>query len=305
MKTKKIIQSVIGIMTILSSTVQAQQTPVFSDYVYNALLLNPAHAGFYKNTDVTLTYRDTPSDFEGTPNVISAAVNATTKSENVGFGVTAVGDRIGLTNAVSVTGSIAYKIIFDHHYGRAKWWEYNPNTITFGLSVGGIFYNEALTDLNITDDPLFAEDVNEVVPSVGVGFLYNRQQFYVGVSNTNLIASVFREDKNISIASPTYLYGGYRIFTDVFQTYMLKPNFLLKFENGSAPQLDANFTTNYKNLFEFGFGYRTNKSVNALVSLHSQKSWRFLFSYNFGIGDQEILDNTFGVLLSYRFGNSL
>ena len=105
MKTKKIIQSVIGIMTIISSTVQAQQTPVFSDYVYNALLLNPAHAGFYKNTDVTLTYRDTPSDFEGTPNVISAAVNATTKSENVGFGVTAVGDRIGLTNAVSVTGS--------------------------------------------------------------------------------------------------------------------------------------------------------------------------------------------------------
>lgn len=304
MKTKNILQLATCALAVLSSKVIAQQTPVFSDYVYNALLLNPAHAGFYKNTDVTLTYRDTPSDFEGTPVVMSAAVNATTKSENIGFGVSVINDAIGVANVTSVTGSIAYKIIFDYHSGRARWWEYNPNTITFGLSLGGVFYNENLTELNIQNDPRFAEDINEVIPSIGAGFLYNRQQFYVGVSNTNLIASLYRDDRNLSIASPTYLYGGYRLFTDVFQTYMLKPNFLLKFENGSAPQLDANFTTNYKNLVEFGFGYRTNKSVNVLAAVHSNKTWRFLFSYNFAVAEQ-VLDSTFGVLLSYRFGESL
>jgi len=304
MKAKNIVKSIVYVLGIFSSVIIAQQTPVFSDYVYNALLLNPAHAGYFQNTDVTLTYRNVPSEFEGTPTVMSAAVNATTKSENIGFGVSVVNDAIGVANVTSITGSLAYKIIFDHHYGRAKWWEYNPNTITFGLSVGGVVYNEYLTELDIVDDPRFAEDVNTVVPSVGVGFLYNRQQFYVGISNTNLLASLYRDEQNLSIASPTYLYGGYRIFTDLFETYMLKPNFLLKFENGSAPQLDANFTTNYKNLFEFGFGYRTNQSVNVLASIHSQKTWRFQFSYNFAITDQ-VLDSTFGVLLSYRLGNSL
>ena len=304
MKAKNILKAAIYALAILSGKAIAQQTPVFSDYVYNALLLNPAHAGYYKNTDVTLTYRNVPSDFDGTPTVMSAAVNATTKSENIGFGVTVVNDAIGVSNVTSVTGSVAYKIIFDHHYGRAKWWEYNPNTITFGLSVGGVFYNENLTQLNIQNDPRFAEDINTVVPSIGAGFLYNRQQFYVGISNTNLIASLYRDDENLSISSPTYLYGGYRIFTDKFETYMLKPNFLLKFENGAAPQLDANFTTNYKNIIEFGFGYRTNKSINVLAAIHSSKTWRFLFSYNFAVADQ-VLDSSFGVLLSYRFGNSL
>ena len=304
MITKNIIPTVLGLICLTFSSVKAQQTPVFSDYVYNALLLNPAHAGFYKNTDVTLTYRNVPSEFDGTPTVMSAALNGTTKSENIGFGASVVNDAIGVANVTSVTGSFAYKIIFDHHYGRAKWWEYNPNTITFGLSVGGVFYNENLTQLNIQNDPRFAEDINEVVPSIGAGFLYNRQQFYVGLSNTNLIASLYRDDKNLSISSPTYLYGGYRIFTDLFETYMLKPNFLVKFENGAAPQLDANFTTNYKNILEFGFGYRTNKSVNVLAAVHSNKTWRFLFSYNFAVSDQ-VLDSSLGILLSYRFGNSL
>lgn len=304
MKIKNRIQLTICTFVIVSTHIMAQQTPVFSDYAYNALLLNPAHAGFYKNTDVTLSYRNIPSDFEGTPVVMSAAVNANTKSENIGFGVNAVNDRIGVANITSVTGSVAYKIIFDHHYGRAKWWDYNPNTITFGLSLGGVFYNEDLTRLNIQDDPKFAENINEVVPSVGVGFLYNRQQFYVGISNTNLIASLYREEKNLSISSPSYLYGGLRLFTDVFETYMLKPSFLVKFESDAAPQLDANFMVNYKNLLEVGAGYRTNKSVNVLASIHSNKTWRFQFSYNFAVTNQ-VLDSSFGVLLSYRFGNSL
>lgn len=304
MKTKNLKKTIIYSFILLSALTKAQQTPVFSDYAYNAILLNPAHAGFYKDTDVTLTYRNTPSDFEGSPNVLSAAVNGTTKSENIGYGVTAVNDNIGVTNVTSVTGSFAYKIIFDHHAGRAQWWEYNPNTITFGISVGGIFYNEDLTQLNINNDPKFAENINEVLPSVGIGFLYNRQQFYAGISNTNLLASLYRDEKNVSLASPTYLYGGLRIFTDKFETYMLKPNFLLKFENNAAPQLDANFTANYKNVVEFGFGYRTNKSINALVGIHSSKTWRFVFSYNFAIEDQ-ILDNSFGVLLSYRFNKGL
>ena len=305
MSTKNIIKALFNLLVLFNiNNIVAQQTPVFSDYAYNGILLNPAHAGYYQETDVTLTYRNTPEDFEGAPKVLSAAVNGTTKSENIGFGIAAISDQIGVTNLISLTGSFAYKIIFDHHYGRAKWWEYNPNTLTFGISAGGVFSNEDLVSLNLQNDPKFAEDINTVVPSLGIGVLYNRQQFYVGLSNTNLIASVFREENNLSLTSPTYFYGGYRIFTDVFQTYMLKPNFLLKYEQGASPQLDVNFTANYKNLLEFGFGYRTNSSVNVLASLHSNKTWRFQFSYNFAVAEQ-VLDNSFGIQLSYRFNEGL
>jgi len=281
----------------------AQQTPVFSDYVYNQVLLNPAHAGFYKSTDLTLTYRNTASDFVGAPEVLSGVVNAPTKSENIGIGASVLSDRLGVANITSITGSIAYKIIFDFHDNRVKWWEYNPNTLTFGLSAGGIVYNEDLLSLGIQDDPEFAQNINEVVPKLGIGALYNRQQFYVGVSNTNLIASLY-EDKNVSVGSPTYFYGGLRIYTDIFHTYILKPSFLAKYEKGFAPQFDANFTASYKNIIEGGLGYRTNNSANAMVAFNSQKKWRFMFSYNFALQEQ-VLDRSFGILISYRFGGDI
>lgn len=291
-------------MLLFGGSIMAQQTPVYSDYAYNQILLNPAHAGFYKSTDLTLTYRNTNSEFIGSPKVASAAVNGATRSENIGYGASVLSDKIGVANSLSITGSVAYKIIFDYHPNRSKWWDYNPNTLTFGISAGGIFYNEDLTSLNIQNDPEFAENINEVVPSVGAGVLYNRQQFYVGLSNSNLIASVYRDDKNLSIGSPTYFYGGLRVFTDRFETYLLKPSFLLKYESQSAPQLDLNFAANYKNIIEGGFGYRTNKSVNVLVALHSQKTWRFVFSYNFAL-EEQVLDKSFGLLISYRFGGNL
>ena len=89
MRTKKIVFAIVSLLAF-NQVLLAQQTPVFSDYVYNQILLNPAHAGFYKNTELTLTYRNTNSDFIGTPEVASLAVNATTKSENIGFGVSAL-----------------------------------------------------------------------------------------------------------------------------------------------------------------------------------------------------------------------
>jgi hypothetical protein len=85
---------------------------------------------------------------------------------------------------------------------------------------------------------------------------------------------------------------------------MIKPSFLLKYEKGLTPQLDANIAGNFRNLFEFGFGYRTNKSVNVLASVHASPNLRFLASYNFAVADQ-LLDKSFGFLISYRFGKRL
>jgi len=231
------------LLSVVFTTVKAQQTPVYSEYAHNSILLNPAHAGYNRGTDIALANRSFVSDLEGLPATSSLTVNSSTGNSHIGFGITALSDQIGVTSSTGLTASLSYKLIFDHHYKRAQWWDYNPNTLTFGISAGAVWYKEDLLSLEIQNDVAFSENINATLPTVGVGVLYNRNQFYVGLSNTNLIGGVVKR-RNLELDSPTYAYGGYRLYTNRFQKVQIKPNFLLKYITDAPYQLDLNVAVN-------------------------------------------------------------
>lgn len=287
------------LLSVVFTTVKAQQTPVYSEYAHNSILLNPAHAGYDKGTDIALANRSFVSDIDGLPATSSLTVNSSTGNSHIGFGITALIDQIGVTSSTGLTASLSYKLIFDHHYKRAQWWDYNPNTLTFGISAGVVFYSEDLLSLGINTDIAFSENINETLPTVGVGALYNRNQFYVGVSNTNLLGSTVTA-RNLQLDSPTYAYGGYRLYTNRFEKVQIKPNFLLKYVKEAPYQLDLNVAVNIKNVVEFGAGYRTNSSMNILAILHQLNGFKMLFSYNFPTDSSNVVGSTLGLLMRYR-----
>lgn len=287
------------LLSVVFTTVKAQQTPVYSEYAHNSILLNPAHAGYDKGTDIALANRSFVSDIDGLPATSSLTVNSSTGNSHIGFGITALRDQIGVTSSTGLTASLSYKLIFDHHYKRAQWWDYNPNTLTFGISAGVVFYSEDLLSLGINTDIAFSENINETLPTVGVGALYNRNQFYVGVSNTNLLGSTVTA-RNLQLDSPTYAYGGYRLYTNRFEKVQIKPNFLLKYVKEAPYQLDLNVAVNIKNVVEFGAGYRTNSSMNILAILHQLNGFKMLFSYNFPTDSSNVVGSTLGLLMRYR-----
>jgi len=49
----------------------AQQTPVYSEYAHNSILLNPAHAGYNIGTDITLSNRSFVNGLDGLPSTSS------------------------------------------------------------------------------------------------------------------------------------------------------------------------------------------------------------------------------------------
>ncbi|TEB41356.1 type IX secretion system membrane protein PorP/SprF, partial [Flavobacterium circumlabens] len=80
----------------------AQQTPVFSSYNYNTVLLNPAQAGFHQNTDLVLTtdgYFNSAVD--GSPRSFDISVNTLAWSDKVGLAAGISRDEIGVTNTTS------------------------------------------------------------------------------------------------------------------------------------------------------------------------------------------------------------
>lgn len=301
MKNKIIIFTILFLIAA-SYRSAAQQTPVFSSYNYNTVLINPAHAGYYEDIDVALTTNGYFNSVEGSPRNFDVSVNALTRSEKIGLAAGISHDQIGVTNATSFFTSYSYKIYYDSDYKYGKWWAYDPNIISFGLTAGAMIYNENLSELGLENDPEFQHDINSFTPTLGVGFLINRDAFYFGASAPNVLSSTFNSKNNTNFRNTYYSYFGYRFFTDIFKDVLINPSFLAKYTEGAPFQADANLLVNYKNKIEFGGGYRTSNTLNFLAGFHLNSHSRLIFTYNKSLGNV-VFPDSYGVVLNYRFGN--
>lgn len=301
MKSKINIILVLFIIIIFLERAYAQQTPVFSSYNYNTVLINPAHAGYYSDLDLAMTTNGYFNSVEGSPKNFDLSVNKLTWGEKIGLAAGISHDQIGVTNTTNFFTSYSYKIYYDADYKYGKWWAYDPNIISFGVTAGAMIYNENLTQLGIENDPKFQENVNSFTPTFGVGFLYNRDHIYFGLSSPNLLNSAFNSSNNTNLKNVYYSYFGYKFFTNRFEEVLINPSLLFKYVEGAPFQADLNLLINYKNKVEFGGGYRTSKTLNFLAGFHLSDNFRVICTYNKSI-DNVVIPDTFGLVLNYRAG---
>ena len=222
--------------------------------------------------------------------------------KKIGIGVGLVNDQIGVTKSTSFFAAYAYKIYFDFDSDRPYWQNYHPGVLSFGVTAGLQQYQDNLTELGIVNDEVFAEDITATIPTIGFGFLFNLNTFYVGVSSPNVIGDALVSDKSFNISNTYYGYFGYRFFNNRFKELLIKPNMLLKHEKGAPLQADFNIAVSVRNKFEVGGGYRTNNSFNVLAGIYVFNNFRLIYNYNIATNNSP-LGNTHGVILSYQNKN--
>lgn len=284
-------------------TLNAQQTPTFSEYNYNPYLINSAFVGLTQSAEVSISNSGFLNQFEGSPRSLAVSLHSPLNRGKIGLGAGLIRDEIGVTTSTSAFATYSYKIFFDTKNNRPYWQIYTPNSLSFGISGGIQQYQDNLLELGIMGDPNFAQNINATIPTVGIGILLNLANFYVGLSTPNIIGDSFASnDQNLDLQSPYYGYLGYRFFSSQFEELMIKPNLLVKHENGAPLQVDVNLAVSFRNRFEIGTGYRTNSSINLLAGLYFFKNLRAIYNYNLAFNDSP-LGNTHGIVISYQFGD--
>ncbi len=279
--------------------IRGQQTPVFSDYNYNTIIINPAHTGLFENTEVAFTNRGLIDAFDGTPKYLSLSVSIPKNYSGFGGGV--LRDEIGVTTSTQLFASYAYKIFLSQDTNVPRWHNTNPNVLSFGISAGVLQYSEDLIDLGISNDVNFAQNINASIPTIGAGVLYNENNFYVGAAAPNVVGDLLSSEQNIELEVPFYAYAGYKLFLGAQEEFFLKPNALVKWTQGAPTQLDMNVFLNYKSKLEAGVGYRTGSLVNMLVGFYLFNNVRVNYTYNLALNDSP-LGSSQGFSLSYRMG---
>ncbi|MFM9403587.1 type IX secretion system membrane protein PorP/SprF [Myroides odoratimimus] len=256
------------------SQMQAQQDPQYTQYMYNANMINPAYAGSRGTLNVFGMYRTQWVGLDGAPKTANVSVSTPLGEGGLGLGVNFTNDRLGAMDENNISVDLAYAIDLNADYKLA-----------FGLKATANLLSVDYTKLNIHNptDPVSQENLNNKFnPNIGAGVYLYSDKAYVGLSVPNFLTTDRYDDNDITTMRQKmhfYLMGGY-VF-DVSENLLFKPAALVKAVSGAPLQVDltANFLLYDK--FTLGAAYRWDASVSALAGFQVNDNLFVGYSYDF------------------------
>ncbi|MDF1570920.1 MAG: type IX secretion system membrane protein PorP/SprF [Bacteroidales bacterium] len=297
--------------------VKGQQVPLYSQYMLNGFLLNPAIAGAEGYTAVNLTAREQWIGFRDAPGTYALSYQTrilrnsyisksssvrkrmrySSRSGKVGLGGYVFNDRNGAVEKTGLKMSYAYHIFFGN------------SQLSMGLSLTAM-------QLRLNDDKIRLEDENDnlwinargtaFIPDADVGVYFDTPDFYVGFSSDQLLESViklgdtgyeqYRQERNY------YVMAGYDF--PLNNNVVLTPSTLLKLSDNGAFQGDFSTKLYYDQTYWAGLTYRTG---NALIVMAGLSIDKFIFGYAFDLSFGSIMKHSFGsheFIFATKFGDN-
>ena len=291
--TRYILLCVVVLLVSVPAT-QAQQRPLYSQYQFNGMLINPGYAGYQKQLNTTIQHRDQWVNFDGAPNIQSVSIHAGLPDRKIGVGGLVYRDEIGIHEDFAFYGFYTYQINFP------------VGTLSLGLQGGFNYRTDRYSLLNEADpgDPLTAADqVRFFKPNFGTGAYFYNERFFAGVSVPYLLATpVFELSEVLSEvrdARNYYLMGG--VILDIADNIRYRPTALVRVQDGSPLGLDINNTLIFHDKVFCGIGWRSQDAVFAVFEVQMNQNFRFVYSFDFLTSDiRNYAAGSHEFMLSYR-----
>jgi type IX secretion system PorP/SprF family membrane protein len=279
---------------VSSST--AQQYPVFSQYYFNELVINPAYAGAHVQLSATAMYRNQWVNFPGAPKTLNFSAHTSLLKNKIGVGLMVNHDEIGSYKNQHIFGSYSYKI----HFNKA--------TLSMGLQAGVNLLGADFSKLSLQnpDDPSFAAAINKLKPNFGVGLFYSKKDFFLGLSIPFIINNKLAtagEDYLTQIIEARYYFlrGGTIIPLDRTNKVKLNPSFLIRTQEGQPLSFDLNVGFVINDVFSIGQSYRYNDALITFIDLKLTERLHFGYSYDWTQSDiRGFSSGTHEFMINYR-----
>ena len=291
-------------LSLILPDLHSQQTPVYSQYLLNGFLINPAIAGAEGYTAFNLTAREQWVGFSDGPATYALSFQTRIMRQSYIANNTAVrkrsrnayrGGRVGLggyifnhrNGAVDRTG---LRISYAYHLPL------ETGQLSFGLSMVGYQYriDKDRVELENPDDAFWLGMQQSVfIPDADAGIYYTSKDFWVGFSVDQLFESALKfggEGYDRLVMDRNYhVMGGYDFLLN--EELTLSPSTHLKIAENGKIQADITGKLYIKQLYWAGICYRTGHSlvIGGGVSVD-----RLVFGYAYDIGLNSIMKHSFG-----------
>lgn len=294
---------------LMSTLLSAQQDSQYTQYMYNTVAVNPAYAGSRGVMSLFLMHRNQWVGLEGAPVTNVLSIHKPISNTNLGYGISVVNDRIGISDNNTVSADLSYSIPISNAY-----------QLSFGLKTSlnwlSVDYNRLI--IREPNDNILREQnsiENQFSPNFGVGVYWHSSKNYIGISIPNFLETRRYDDDLRSTATDKmhiYVIGG-RVFT-LNADWLLKPAILTKLVQGAPLQVDVSANFLFSQKLTLGVAYRLSAAVTGLVGFQISETWQIGYAYdtdtsqlsNYNSGSHEIflrfeLFRTYNKIVSPRF----
>lgn len=303
---------------IVGQSVYSQQSPLFSQYMVNKFLINPAVAGGNGYTNINMVAREQYTGFKNAPRTFAISAqsrllndsyimkklrirknaNQATRFTNVGIGGSIFSDRNGIVTKTGFQFAYAYHINFNNRF-----------QLSMGLSGSG--YQYKLDDSNAvlanSDDPVLLGNKKQFwVPDATFGVYLTDNQWYTGATITDIFGSGLKlgsdplKDNFSSLRNYIFLAGSKFNLDDNFK---IEPSLLLR-TTSMETRLDINTKVYYVDNYWMGLSYRSDKTIVCMVGVNMD-IFHFAYAYDASFGSVKTYGSgSHELMLGVRFGDN-
>jgi type IX secretion system PorP/SprF family membrane protein len=306
---------------LLAQYSNAQQVPMYSQYIMNGFLINPSYAGSDGYSTVNLTAREQWVGLYGAPSTYALSFQTRllqtsyiskstsvrrkavrpTKGGRVGLGGYFFNDNNGIVRRTGVQAAYAYHIPMG-----------STNQLSFGLAATAYQYALDLGGAllyDTDDDYLNNYDRVVFVPDFNFGVSFTSRNYYAGFAMSQMFRGVMvlgnDGGSQRSEIGHYFLTGGMKIQLPA-RDWVLEPSALIKSSDAFFKSVQMDLTTRvyYMEDYWAGISWRTG---DALILMTGIRYDRFYFAYAFDFTLTDIRQHSFGsheISMAVKFGDS-
>lgn len=329
MKRRYTYSSIILLLILSASWVQAQQVGRYSMYMQNFYAVNPAAAGLEDQLDATLGYRQQWLGFDHSPQNYFVSANMPLSKEYRSPAASSL--RISDPSAYDTqlpkgrkSKSAVGAMVNVNQYGAFRYTQaygtyafHLPVTrkinISFGGNVGINAYaiDQNLIELEMPNDSYFDQVLadaqqNSTLLDIDVGFMVYSKKFFVGYSSEQLLGN------NVSFGSGSnygdllvhhrLLFGRtFRVSRDV----KLIPNGFVYFTKDGMLSVEANMRVDFRDQLWGGLSYRHQDAIVPMIGMYINDQIKLGYAYDINISviRQYVPSGSHEIMFGFMFGN--
>ncbi|MBW3544576.1 MAG: PorP/SprF family type IX secretion system membrane protein [Bacteroidetes bacterium] len=250
---------------------RAQVQPMFSQYMHDATIINPAYAGSAEALALTLQARLQWTQTAGAPAVQILAAHTPLPGLPLSAGLRLLHEVVGSGRRMSVSPALVHRI------------RLGKGSIAGGLSANINHYTPGYENLLLYNeaDKAFTLRESVWVVTLGAGLYYATDRFYVGFSVPEIVPAS-RPDPERNIFGRhlrQYAFHTGKVIT-LSHDVKLKPNLLLSVPEEGVTYADMNLNALFRETLWLGVSYRTTNLLGGLVQLQLNDQWRLGYAWD-------------------------
>jgi len=278
--------------------VLAQSDIAMTTHWNNRANYNPA---FIARTDYLYLFSNVRHQWtgvDGSPKVFNVQASEYFHSLRSAFGVSLVGDKLGITRSYNPMLSYAYRIAIDDDF-----------SFSMGLSAG-MFYRSvdgSLFEAEIISDPSLRYSKEEIYqPDANVGVEFLSPYLILGLSSTHLF-SIGSDDKSFLNANHRY---GYAIYKNNNLDFLFYKIGVLVTNRNNLTVAEGNVFVRFKHstgllrgpreVIDLGLSYRTSRQLAIMIGVMTSPNLRVGYAYDYSFLPGYNQNGTHEIMIEYR-----